>query len=46
MKEELKLATEREKQFIKIIKKSPDLVSILDMEDSSFLDEQIEKRNP
>lgn len=41
MKYELRLAQERENQFIKIIKKSPDLVRMLDMEDSSILDTKV-----
>jgi len=38
MKHELKDMQEREKQFIKIIKRSPELMSMLDQEDSSILD--------
>lgn len=41
MKYELRQAQERENQFIKIIKKSPELVRMLDMEDSSILDQKV-----
>lgn len=45
-KYELRLAQERENQFIKIIKKSPELVRMLDMEDSSILDNKVPEYKP
>ena len=38
MKYELKEAQERERQFIKIIKQSPELMRALELEDSSILE--------
>ncbi|CDW91560.1 UNKNOWN [Stylonychia lemnae] len=46
MKYELRMAQEREHQFIKIIKKSPELVRMLDMEDSSILDNKVPQYKP
>lgn len=46
MKYELRMAQEREHQFIKIIKQSPELVRMLDMEDSSVLDQKVPAYNP
>ena len=41
MKFELREAQEREKQFIKIVKSSPELLAALDMDESSMLEARV-----
>ena len=41
MKFELREAQEREKQFIKIVKSSPELLAALDIDESSMLEARV-----